>query len=35
VTHAFSARELTRGQCDLFDRVLRLRPLTEGAPCRG
>jgi hypothetical protein len=35
VTYAFSARELTRGQCELFARVLRGRTVPEVAPCRG
>jgi hypothetical protein len=35
VTHAFSARELTRGQCDLFARVLRMRTVAEVEACRG
>jgi hypothetical protein len=35
VTHTFSARELTREQCDLFSRVLRMRTVAEVEPCRG
>ena len=35
VAQTFSARELTRSQCDLFERVLRLRAVSEGEPCRG
>jgi hypothetical protein len=35
IAHQFSARELTRRQCEVFDRVVAVRHAAAEAVCRG